>query len=316
MQIYSSPILDPSLNLAMEEYLFRNSAEDLIILYTNQTSIIIGKHQNLLAEVNFQYCFANNIPLLRRISGGGTVYHGKGNLNYSFILSREKSGLNYHKNLIPLQKFFEEILNLNIETSPRNDLWLHAKKISGTAEHILKNRVLHHGTLLYDANLEELHNSLSNKGEHYRAKAVESVRASTTNIVNHLATPLPYAEFSKLLAGYLKHYFNAEELVLSEEDHQEILEIANSKYRTREWNFAYPKKYEFEKSMVIGQKKYEVELKVDHRVIIESIIRIDNELIAGISLKGVQHAPQKLNEMLSETRLWPELKGHYLALFF
>jgi len=316
MRLYVSQTTDPAINLATEEYLFRNYSDEIILLYINQSSLIAGKHQNVLAEVNFPYCYKNNIPLFRRISGGGTVYHGDGNVNFSFIFSRGKRGLNYHENLIPLQKFFKEILNLDIEISTRNDLWLHSKKISGTAEHVFKNRVLQHGTLLYNSSLDDLRKALHKSGDHYTGKAVASVCSETTNIANHLKTPYPLPEFLLLLSEYLKKYFSAKELFLTKNEHKEIRELANTKYRSRKWNFAYSGKYAFEKTTIINSKKYEVELKVEHGVITESTIRIDSEPVSGISLKGIGHYPSNLMEALEETALWSEIKEAYLEMFF
>ena len=316
MRLYSSQSTDPAINHATEEYLFKNFSDEIILLYINQSSLIVGKHQNVFAEVNFPYCYQQGIPVFRRISGGGTVYHDEGNLNYSFLFSRDISKMNYHDNLVPLKNFFKEKLNLHVDISTRNDLWVNNKKISGTAEHIFKQRILHHGTLLYNAELDILKKALQKREDFYSGKAVQSVRSITTNISVHLDHPLPFQEFAGLLTDHLRKEFQTEELELSEKQYDDIKKLAETKYRTQEWNFAYPRKYAFEKSTLINRKIYEVELKVEHGVITESTIRIDSEPVSGISLKGIEHYPSNLIEALNETELWYDIKDEYLEMFF
>lgn len=177
----------PSFNLAFEEYLFTESQENYLLFYVNEPCVVLGSNQALTNEVDVAYCEANNIKIIRRKSGGGTVYHDTGNLNFSFISSKEGEKNNLSGEfLIPIKQILSK---LNIESSigERKDLWLNGEfKISGTASQIRKNRTLHHGTLLINSDLTQLQLALSAKNVDETIKATKSVRSTTTNIFNYL----------------------------------------------------------------------------------------------------------------------------------
>ncbi len=142
---------NPYFCLAAEEYFLKNFDDDIFMLWQSDDTIVVGKHQNALGEINYRFVRKNNITVARRISGGGTVFHDSGNVNFSFIKNVKSSAE------ISFKQFTEPVVNtlakLDIiaTTSGRNDLLIEGKKISGNAEHIFKKRVLHHGTLLYNS---------------------------------------------------------------------------------------------------------------------------------------------------------------------
>lgn len=183
MTIIHSQSTSPTFNLASEEFLFSERQDDLLFLYVNERSVIIGSNQAIRNEVDLEFCSANDIQIVRRISGGGAVYHDEGNLNFCFISNKTegKSSLN-DDFLKPIVEVLTD-LGVPVEIGSRKDLWVQGQyKISGTASHIGKARELHHGTLLYDTNLQMLENALSSKNKDHNVKAINSVRSKVKNI--------------------------------------------------------------------------------------------------------------------------------------
>jgi Lipoate-protein ligase A len=180
MNIVVSPSTTPAFNLAAEEYLFSKIGEDYLLLYVNDPSVIIGSNQAVLNEVDMDFCIDNGIRVIRRMSGGGAVYHDSGNLNYCFIRDKTEAPLSPRF----LRPVVEVLLSLNIpvEIRKRKDLWLDGYKISGTASHVSNNRELHHGTLLYDTDLEILQKALTAERKNLFKKATASVPSPVKNI--------------------------------------------------------------------------------------------------------------------------------------
>jgi len=140
-----SPEKDPAFNLATEEYLLKELKDDIFYLYVNEPCIVVGKHQNTLAEIDYDYILKNNIPVYRRLSGGGTVYHDTGNLNFCFITNeKEGSLIDFDKHSTPIVKALEN-MRLKVTVGKRHDLSINGKKITGTASHVFRQRAMHHG---------------------------------------------------------------------------------------------------------------------------------------------------------------------------
>jgi len=177
---------DPYFNLAAEEYALKNFKADCFMLWRNEPSIIVGKHQNTLAEINLDYVKKRNIKVGRRLSGGGAVFHDLGNLNFTFISTgaQENRLVDFRRFTMPI---LEVLQNLGIEAvfEGRNDLTIHGRKFSGNAEHVWKNRILHHGTLLFSSVLTDLSEALKVDPLKFRDKAVKSIRSRVTNISKH-----------------------------------------------------------------------------------------------------------------------------------
>lgn len=259
---------DPYFNLAAEEYVLKNFERDTFMLWRNEPSIIVGKHQNTLAEINADYVKENKIKVVRRLSGGGAVFHDLGNLNFTFIASGE------NHQLVDFRKFTQPILEvlqkLNIEAKfeGRNDLTIEGRKFSGNAEHVYKNRVLHHGTLLFSAIMADLSSALKVDPDKFQDKAVKSVRSRVTNISEHLKEPLTVLEFRELI---LKHVMEstpgAELYSFTESDIAAISKLRDEKYISWEWNFGYSPKYNFRKAVKTNGGKLEVTLEVNNGII-------------------------------------------------
>jgi lipoate---protein ligase len=239
---------DPYFNLATEEYVLKEIDDDSFMLWRNAPAIIVGKHQNTLAEINIDYVNENNIKVVRRLSGGGAVFHDLGNLCFTFTQKGE------NEKLIDFRRFTEPILEvliklgINAKFEGRNDLTISGLKFSGNAEHIWKNKVLHHGTLLFSSHMTNLSEALKADPAKFKDKAVKSVRSRVTNISEHLKQPMDVLEFSDLIESHImEKYPDAVLYDLTEKDHRKIYDLVQKKYKTWEWNFGYSPRYNFTK---------------------------------------------------------------------
>ncbi|MDG5799364.1 lipoate--protein ligase [Marinilabiliaceae bacterium ANBcel2] len=243
---------NPTFNLATEEYILRYTKNDAVLLYINSSSIITGKHQNAYAEVNLPFIIKNNIPLYRRISGGGTVYHDMGNINFSFIKTGEPDKLiNFKKSTLPIVNSLNQ-LGLPAKHGERNDITLYNYKISGNASHLFKKRVMHHGTLLFDSNLENLNLALKTPDMKYNDNAVKSIKSRVVNIKEFINKDITTKEFIEKIASLLEsdnYIENIERSLLTKEEEKKIIEIANKRYNREEWNYNYGPSYELNKSI-------------------------------------------------------------------
>lgn len=262
------PFTDPYLNLATEEYLLKNFTDEFFTLWRNDNAVIVGKHQNSLAEINLQYVRENKIKVVRRLSGGGTVFHDLGNLNFTFIMNGQSNQLvDFHKYTEPI---LDVLLKLDIDAKfeGRNDLTIEGKKFSGNAEHVYRNRILHHGTLLFASEMADLTGALNVDPMKFTDKAVKSVRSRVTNISGHLKSPLTIMEFKDMIMAHIMEmYPDAVMYEFSEEDIAAITKLADEKYSTWEWNFGYSPKYNLQKFIKTEGGKIEFDLDVDAGII-------------------------------------------------
>lgn len=240
MNIVTSPSSTPSFNLAAEEFLFSKKGENFLWLYANEPSVIIGSNQAVLNEVDPDYCIEHSIRIIRRLSGGGAVYHDTGNLNFAFI--RDSVGAPLSAVFLePVVEVLHE-LGIPVEIGKRKDLWLEGYKISGTASHISRGRELHHGTLLYDTELQRLQKSLSPEEINRIKKATPSVPSPVRNIRSFLAEKKKSAPeaavFFDMFTRKLLAYYGLDKITtLRDEEISEIEELQMSKYTQRDWNY-------------------------------------------------------------------------------
>lgn len=278
-------------NLATEEYVLEHFTDDsYLLLYQNDDSLVVGKYQNVYQEINVPAAEAAGIKVARRISGGGTVFHDKGNLNYAFITSAKNSGsLCYDDFLTPV---IGALQNLGVDAGKRNicDIAIGGKKISGNAQAIHGKRVLHHGTLLFHADMEKLHRFLKITDATIESKAVTSVSSPVTNISCHLQeSHLMMEEFKSALHHQLSHQ-NDTLYTLSDEDRQAIKRLRDEKYHTWEWNWG--------KSPRFTLRRGDVKLFVDHGIITEcSAPFLPKEAITA--LIGQRYGYRNLYQLLS-----------------
>ncbi|MBN2697483.1 MAG: lipoate--protein ligase [Bacteroidales bacterium] len=296
---------DPYFNLASEEYLLKNFTEDLFLLYRNEPAIVVGKHQNTFSEINYRYVLENNIKVARRISGGGTVFHDLGNLNFSFITTGEPGfQVNYIKYLEPIVAALDT-LGVKAVISERHDLFIKGKKITGTASHVHKNRVMHHGTLLFSSEIASLRKALKTDPGIYQDRAVKSIRSGITNIKAHLNRELDVLQFRDIILNHILCHFEGSRIYqYTEQDLKEIARLRLSRFITWEWNFGYSPKYQFRKEIATSGGILEINLNVEKGIIQE--VRIMGEFIDLGDVKmieeriaGTIHDPPAIRMKLS-----------------
>ncbi|OBX25340.1 lipoate-protein ligase A [Gelidibacter algens] len=257
---------NPKLNLALEEYILRNfSADnDYLLFYINEPSIIIGRNQNTLEEINQNYVEEKKIHIVRRVSGGGAVYHDFGNLNFSFITDHDGKSLNnFKKFTAPVIKVLNN-LGLNAELKGRNDIQVDDKKISGTAQFSTGKRMVSHGTLLLDTDLGEVVNALNVKMSKIQSKGHKSVRSRVANISEFLKEPLKIEEFRQLvLEGLYEESEPFETYHLSDAEWQGVHQLKTEKYENWDWNYGRSPKFNIQRS-----KRFPVG-EIDLRIFVE-----------------------------------------------
>lgn len=228
---------DVYFNLAMEEYIFEKFKEDdIFILWINESSVVLGKHQNLIEEVNMKYCNENNIKIARRISGGGCVFHDFGNLNYSYITNTTgNTAVDFKEFLKPMCTALKN-LGLDVVVSQRNDFRIDDKKICGHSQFMRKKRVLHHGCILFDTNLENLSGSLNTKDRKIVSKSAKSVRSKVANVKSLYEIPFGIENFKEKLEQEICKIFKENSFYeLNEKDTEKIQLLSKEKYSTKDW---------------------------------------------------------------------------------
>ena len=302
-----SRITDPAYNLALEQFVFDSldRSASYIMLWQNHSSIIVGKNQNTSAEINAAFVNANNISVVRRLSGGGAVYHDLGNLNYTFITDANAD------NIINIASFCKPILEALIsfgvpaEISGRNDMTVEGKKISGNAQYIRHGRVLHHGTLLYDSCTEMLVKALNVSDDKIESKGIKSIKSRVTNIRPFMKNDMSINEFRDALKNILFNAFEMKEYRLSTDENNEVMKLKEQKYSKWNWNYGESPAYNIRKTRrIAGCGNLEILLDVEkHGVIKNAAIFGDffgNSETAELatSLAGCRLKYNELNERL------------------
>lgn len=294
---------NPFFCLAAEEYLLKNFDEDIFMLWQCENTVVVGKHQNTLAEINYPFVRQNDVTLARRISGGGTVFHDMGNVNFAFIKNvKSPAEISFKQFTRPV---VDALAKLDIEatTSGRNDLLVEGLKISGNAEHVYKNRVLHHGTLLFDSDLNRLGDAIKVVPEKYTGKAVQSNRSKVANISKFLKKKINVERFIRFLLDVQLENEENRLVWLKDSDIDSIQNLALEKFETWDWNFAYSPKYEFNNRVSINNKTIDIHLEVKKGCIVSCEISGDYfsaESIArmNIDLVGKRHFFKDIHRVL------------------
>ncbi|MEH7246670.1 lipoate--protein ligase [Neobacillus niacini] len=262
-------ITDPRINLAIEEYALKNLDinETYLLFYINEPSIIIGKNQNSVEEINTEYVESNGIHVVRRLSGGGAVYHDLGNLNYSFITKDD--GDSFHN----FRKFTEPVIaalkqmGVNAELSGRNDILAEGRKISGNAQFSTKGRMFTHGTLLFNSEMDHIVSALRVKKDKIESKGIKSVRSRVANISEFLTDTLDIEEFRSSLLNFIFGGQQVSEYVLTKEDWEKIHQLSKERYQNWDWNYGKSPKFNLQHSHRFPVGQIDVRLDVEKGVI-------------------------------------------------
>lgn len=311
-------ITDPMINLAIEEYILENFGETdtYLLFYVNGPSIIIGRNQNTIEEINTDYVDANNIKVVRRLSGGGAVYHDEENLNFSFITKDDgESFQNFQKFTQPIVDALNE-RGVPAELQGRNDIAVEGRKISGNAMFSTRGRMFSHGTLMLNSKIDELTKALKVKKIKIESKGIKSIRSRVANINEYLEDKLTIEEFKEMI---LKHVFNVDDVkdvpqyVLTDEDWEKIHEISRNRYQKWEWNYGKSPSFNIQESHKFPAGLVDVRLNVKKGIIEDCTIFGDFFGIGDIKdlenkLIGLRHDRKTIEAALEDFPV-----SHYLG---
>ena len=297
---------DPYFNIATDEFIFKHLKEDCFMLWRNDNAIIVGKHQNTMAEINVDYVKEKDIKVVRRLSGGGAVYHDLGNLNFSFTRTGENTEVvDFERYTKPI---IEVLNNMGIAAKfeGRNDLTIEGKKFSGNAEHVFKNKVLHHGTILYSSQMKDVSGALKINPLKYKDRAVKSIPKRVTNVSEHMKETMNLETFTQRIMDHVLATFpGAKMYEFTENDIAQIQKIRDEKYATWEWNFGHSPKYNFMQGARTPGGTLEVNLQVEKGIIKEAKFFGDFFGVADVNeiekaLEGCKHSQDEVRTVLAK----------------
>lgn len=300
-------ITDPQINLAIEEYILRTmdiEEDSYLLFYINEPSIIIGKNQNTVEEIDTDFVEKNGIKVVRRLSGGGAVYHDLGNLNYSFITKDDgESFRNFKKFTEPVVKALQNI-GVKAELIGRNDLLVEGRKISGNAQFATQGRMFSHGTLMFNTEIEKVVSALRVRKDKIESKGIKSIRSRVANITEFLEEGMTIED---LRLEILKSIFDGEENIqykeLTEEDWENIHELSKERYANWDWNYGKSPKFNMQHTHRFPVGSIDVRLQVSKGVIEDIAIFGDFFGIGEIekvqaALRGVTYSKTAIEEAL------------------
>ncbi len=303
--IDNNGITDPRINLAIEEYALKNlDIEDTYLLfYINEPSIIIGKNQNSVEEINTKYVEDNGIHVVRRLSGGGAVYHDHGNLNFSFITKDDgESFHNFKKFTAPVVEALKS-LGVEAEMSGRNDILAEGRKISGNAQFSTRGRMFSHGTLLFDSEIEHVVSALNVKKDKIESKGIKSIRSRVANIKEFLKEEITIEQFRQLLLEAIFKSKDIPKYELTEEDWKNIHELSKERYQNWDWNYGKSPKFNLQHSHRFPVGQIDVRLDVTKGKIENCKIYGDFFGVGDVSevedlLSGVKYEKAEISQAL------------------
>ena len=308
---------DPRVNLAIETYLLQNMPldEPILLFYINEPSIIIGRNQNTIEEINKEYVDEKGIHVVRRLSGGGAVYHDFGNLNFSFIMPDDGNSFRDLKKLT--EPIVEALHKLGIEGAQlkgRNDLVIEDKKFSGNAMYSTNGRMFAHGTLMFDSDIDEVVNALKVKKDKIASKGIKSIRSRVTNIKDYLPKDKQAMTTEEFRQAILLQIFGVDSVdqvkthELNEEDWKDINQISEEYYKNWDWNYGRSPEFNLERQKRFPIGSIEVRLDVANGEIekakifgdffgLGEIKDVENQLI------GTRYDKKALEECIDEIDL-------------
>jgi lipoate---protein ligase len=305
-------ITDPRINLAIEEYALKNldiDQESYLLFYINEPSIIIGKNQNTIEEINTEYVEKNGIHVVRRLSGGGAVYHDLGNLNFSFITKDDGDSFhNFRKFTEPVVEALKK-MGVAAELSGRNDLTAEGRKISGNAQFATRGRMFSHGTLLFDSEIDSVVSALKVRKDKIESKGIKSIRSRVANISEFLTEKVSTEQFrSTLLKNIFGDLDEIPEYVLTEEDWEKIHQLSKERYQNWDWNYGKSPKFNLQHSHRFPVGQIDVRLDVNKGIIENCKIFGDFFGVGDVGeieekLSGLRYEKAAIEEALADVNI-------------
>lgn len=311
MKYIHNELTDPHYNLALEEYVLKylDPEESFILLWQNEPSIIIGRNQNTVEQINSDYIKEEGIHVVRRMSGGGAVYHDLGNLNFTYIVKNDEKGINFRRFTEPVIRALKR-LGVPAEFNSRNDIAIEGQKFSGNAQYFYKDRILHHGTILFSVDLSQVQNVLKVKENKFASKGIKSVRSRVTNISPYLNQNCSVEEFKQLLLTYLFEEAGEplQEYPLTEQDLSGIQKLMEERYNKWEWNYGSSPNFAVKKAERFACGEIEIGLRVEKGCITQCKIygdffgSIDVQDLEG-NLVGLRYDEEEVRNLLQSVPL-------------
>ncbi len=278
---------DPYFNLALEEFAVKNwSDNSYFILWQNQPAVIVGRNQNTIEEINQTYIEEQGIRVVRRMSGGGAVYHDRGNLNFTIVVNENNDFANFEKFTRPVIRALAKI-GIQAENNGRNDITINGKKFSGNAQFKYKDRLLHHGTILFDSSLENMARALNPGQQKISSKGIKSVRSRVTNISEHLPARVRVEEFKEILTEeVLEGERDNHTYHLTDNDLQAVNDLRDNKYASWDWNYGKSPAYNIRKTGTFPWGNMDIRLEVKRGLI--SACRIFGDYFAAGDIQELE----------------------------
>ncbi|MCR8642353.1 lipoate--protein ligase [Paenibacillus sp. N1-5-1-14] len=305
-------ITDPRINLAIEEFVLKHLQMDdsYLLFYINEPSIIIGKNQNTIEEINAEYVKEQGIKVVRRLSGGGAVYHDLGNLNFSFLTKDDgQSFHNFKKFTEPVVQALNE-LGVECELTGRNDIQVGERKISGNAQFITKGRMFSHGTLLFDSEIEHVVSALKVNAAKIQSKGTKSIRSRVANISEFLEEKITIQQFKEEL---LRQIFGMEpdqvpQYELTEADWAKIHEISTERYQNWDWNYGRSPKSNIQNMKrfpvgIIDVRMDVVDGRMEEMKIFGDFFGVSDVAEIEDKLRGVRYEESEIREALADVAI-------------
>lgn len=302
---------DPYYNQAFEEYVFENFKEGtLVLLWRNNPAVVCGCHQNIFAEVNIVNAQSRGVAIVRRITGGGTVFHDLGNINYTIITDKDSKIIDYKKYMDFMINVLRK-LGIPASLNRTSDIVIEGLKISGSAQKVTKNRVLHHGTLLYNSDLSTLSSLTKGQRSYFETKGIPSVPWPVTNIIDHMENPnMTTKQFGEMLLDKIKQDTDLQTKELAAEDDVRIKRLAEEKYKSWDWTYGNSPAFFYKRSFDMEGKPISVSYHAKHGVITQFSIDPSKPDLEK-ALCGQKLSVKELREKLLS---FPELSNLYKYL--
>ena len=315
MLYIESPSVDPYFNLALEQYVFDSldHRQEYFMLWQNKNAVIIGKNQNTISEVNQAYIKDHNINVVRRLSGGGAVYHDLGNINFTFIVNAgTNKDFDFSTFCTPIVKALASF-GISAKVCGRNDITINGMKFSGNAQYIKQGRVMHHGTIMYDCDLDVMRQALASPKDKIDSKGKKSVRSLVTNIKPHMPGDISVNEFLTALRGFMFEEYNLQAYTLTTDDKKHTGDLQTAIYDTWEWNYGYsPACSIIKERKVEGCGKLQIHMDVENGLI--SKIALFGDFFGNEDIRNLENL--MIGRRLEEHEIRESLAGKEIGQFF